>query len=120
MIIGVSAPVRAQFLNIARTGSGALREVARIFHYLDELQNALGRRNCRSDFWNVGGSASGQLESARNLSCGSPIWRLYPRHRHAIALVARLDRGIEVLAVCSRKDLNAVEDDLCAAAKLIA
>jgi hypothetical protein len=95
---------------IAEEGSfWAQREVARLFSCLKTLESKLARS---VDFWNVGDSASGLLESHATLNDGTPVWRLCPTHYHCIALVAMHNGDLLVLEICSRAEIDSVERKL--------
>ena len=115
MTISISAEIREAFSRLACKSDRHLRETARIFAYLRELETELQEGRVSLDFWNIQDSASGWLESSFTLRTGTPIWRLYPQHRHVIALLARQEGKIAVIQLCCRKDLEAVERALSSA-----
>jgi hypothetical protein len=107
MRVLVSTDSDAQLCRIAREGNFlAQREVARVYVYLKYLQEK------STDFWNVGGSASGVLESVVTRTNGTPIWRLYPTHATCIALLTVQNGDLLVLAICNRAEVEAVEQSL--------
>jgi hypothetical protein len=115
MTISISAEIRESFCRTARKSDRHLRETARIFAYLRELESDIQDRRIAQEFWNIRDSASGWLESCRTLPSGTPIWRLYPQHRHAIALLALQNGEICVLQICCRRELETVERALSGA-----
>jgi hypothetical protein len=106
-VLRISIEVNEKFVGIAFGGGNGLREVAKIYVCLEAIQCKI--RNTHPEFWNVGYSASGILQSFATLKNGTPIWRLYPKHLYCIALLAELDGDIHVLDVCNRAEISSVE-----------
>lgn len=109
MTVNTTTEFKEAFSKIARKGDRHLRETARIYAYLLELDADIRDGRVSMDFWNVQDSAWGWLESQCTLRSGTPIWRLYPQHRHAIALLAQLGGEICALQICARRELEAAE-----------
>ncbi|MGB6176448.1 MAG: hypothetical protein WBF43_08955 [Methylocella sp.] len=106
-VLRISIEVNEKFVGIASGGGNGLREVAKIYVCLEAIQCKI--RSTHPEFWNVGYSASGILQSFATLKNGTPIWRLYPNHRYCIALLAELDGDIHVLDVCNKAEIGSVE-----------
>jgi hypothetical protein len=115
MTIVITAELGNELLGIARQGELHLHEVARVFAYLRDLDELIREKRISLDFWNVSGSAAGTLESRHTLRDGTPIWRLYPQHRHAIALLMEKDGEICLIRVCGKRDLEEAERALSSA-----
>jgi hypothetical protein len=110
MTVRIPAEVAETLSVIGRQSDSRMREVARVFVYLKELEAELGDGRTSLEFWNVRDSAAGLLESRCTLKSGASVWRLYPQtNKHAVVLLACLEGQIQVLAVCSRRSLEAVE-----------
>ena len=109
MTVNITTDFQESFSEIACKGDRHLRETARIYAYLLELDAELRDGRVSMAFWNVQDSASGWLKSKSTLRSGTPIWRLYPQHRYAIALLAKLGGQISALQICGHRELAAVE-----------
>jgi hypothetical protein len=116
MTVYVSPKSKGVLSKIAKTSDRHLREAARVYGYLRELDNDLKHGRISLEFWNVRDCAAGLLESRCNMPSGAPLWRLYSRqHRHVIALLVKEDGVICLLEICSRSELRAVESALTSA-----
>ena len=112
MTVNITTEFKRSFALISRKSDPHLRQTARIYAYLFELDADIRDGRVSMDYWNVQDSASGWLESQSTLRSGTPIWRLYPQHRHAIALLARFAGEIRALRICGRRELIATEREL--------
>jgi hypothetical protein len=106
--IRVPSEVEEKMLGIAQSSSQALREVVRIYVYLEQLEIKLKDRAL--EFWCIRDCASGWLTSCASLKDGAAIWRLYPTHVYCIAFMAERDEvHLLVLDVSCQAEIETTE-----------
>jgi hypothetical protein len=110
MQVLVSDEAETELYRLAQEGSvWTQREVARTYVYLRYLNEKIA---AAPDFWNIDGSATGFLQSFTTRRNGNPIWRLCPTHVSCIALLTVQDGDLLVLAICSRAEIETLEQTL--------
>jgi hypothetical protein len=103
----IRAGAEKKILRIAeKNGYEGRREAARVFARLAKIAKT------PVAFWNIYGSASGDLHSVCAFKSGTVIWRLCPKHVYCIPLLAREGNDLLVLTICNQANIQRVERHL--------
>lgn len=106
MAVLVSSEIVEKLVVIAKSSIRARSEVARLYAHLQDIEAKMSETR---EFWQIGLTAAGSLESRARLKSGVSILRLCPSNVHCVALLAEFDGTLKVLAVCRRSEIERVE-----------